>query len=143
MATPSDSIKLYIYLNELENITIPLTNLDSKSLEFYDFGGKISLNDLNSNIRVPGIDKRLVLIKPTPYGHEEYSIIHNESVVAKELGISLKTLNERIKVLLRREKHGRTGVLLKRQIEINETVELVLKQLASKKSIIRKKLYQK
>ena len=29
-------------------------------------GGKITLNDLNSGIRVPGIDKRLVLIKPNP-----------------------------------------------------------------------------
>ncbi|GAG36225.1 unnamed protein product, partial [marine sediment metagenome] len=40
MATPRDTVKLYIYLNELESITIPLSKFDKKSIEFYDFGGK-------------------------------------------------------------------------------------------------------
>ncbi|MFX1302782.1 MAG: nucleotidyltransferase domain-containing protein [Promethearchaeota archaeon] len=143
MATPLDAIKLYIHLSELESITIPLTKLDKKLLEFYDFGGKISLNQLKSDLRVAGIDKRLVLIKPDPKGHQEISIIGNETSAAKEVGISLSTLNERKKVLLRREKHGRTGVFLKRQFQIDETTEDVLKKLANKKSIIRKKLFKK
>ncbi|MFX1337658.1 MAG: nucleotidyltransferase domain-containing protein [Promethearchaeota archaeon] len=143
MATPKDSIKLYIYLSELESITIPLTKLDKKALEFYDFGGKINLQELKLGIRVPGIDKRLVFIKPNPRGHEEASIINNEPIVAKELGISIETLMERKKVLLKREKYGRTGVYLKREIDINETTEEVLKKLSNKKAIIRKKLYQR
>lgn len=142
MATPLDSIKLYIYLSELETITIPLSKLDKNILEFYDFGGKINLNQLKSELRVAGIDKRLVLIKPTPEGHEEISIIGNEVRAAKEVSISIETLNERKKVFLKREKHGRTGVFLKKKLQINETTEEALKNLAHKKSIVRKKLFK-
>jgi len=143
MATPKDSIKLYIHLSELESITVPMSNLDKKVSEFYDFGGKVDLSQMKADVRVPGIDKRLVLIKPNSQGHEEFSIIDNEAEAAKTVGISIETLNERKKVLLRREKHGRTGVFLKRELEINESTEEVLKNLASKKSIVRKKLFQK
>ncbi len=143
MATPKDSIKLYIYLSELESITIPLTKLPKKSLEFYDFGGKISLNELKLGMRVPGIDKRLVLIQPNTQGHDELSIIDNEAVAAKVLGIGIDTILERKKVLLKREKHGKTGVFLKRSLDINESTEEVLKKLSNKKTIIRKKLYQR
>ena len=143
MATPRDSIKLYIYLSELETITLPLSKLDKKVIEFYEFGGKVNYDQLKSDLRVIGIDKRLVLIKPTPNGHKEISVIGNEAKAAKEVGISIDTVNERKKVLLRREKYGRTGVFLKRPLQINETIEEVLKQLADKKSIIRRKLIKK
>ena len=143
MATPADTLKLYIYLNELESITIPLSKFDKKSREFYDFGGKINLNQIKNSIRVPGIDKRLVLIQPTSDGHEEYSIIGNEHLAAKQLNVSIDLINERRRVLLKREKFGKTGVFLKRSIEMNETTEDVLKKLANKKSIVRKKLLQR
>ena len=143
MATPTDTLKLYIYLNELESITIPLSKFDKKSREFYDFGGKINLNQIKNSIRVPGIDKRLVLIQPTPNGHEEYSIMGNEYLAAKKLNVSINLINERKKVLLKREKKGRTGVFLKRPIAIRETTELVLKKLSNKSSIVRKKLLQR
>ena len=142
MATPSDSIKLYIHLSELESITIPMSKLGKNVVEFYKFGGKIALDDLNSGIRVPGIDKRLVLIKPNPTGHEEISIIGNESLAAKEVGVSIDVVNERKRVLLKREKFGKTGVFLKRELHLNESTEEVLKTLAKKKSVIRKKLYK-
>ncbi len=143
MATPADTLKLYIYLNELESITIPLSKFDKKSREFYDYGGKIDINQLKNSIRVPGIDKRLVFIQPISDGHEEYSIIGNENLAAKQLNISIDLINERKKVLLKREKFGKTGVFLKRSIEIYETTEDVLKKLANKKSIVRKKLFQR
>ncbi|MDX1798229.1 MAG: DNA polymerase subunit beta, partial [Candidatus Lokiarchaeia archaeon] len=109
-------------------------------MEFYDFGGKLDIKQLKMDIRVPGIDKRLVLIKPISEGHEEFSIFGNEANVAKEIGINIDIINEREKVLLRREKYGKTGVFLKRPIQLNETIEEVLKKMAKKKSIIRKKL---
>jgi len=143
MATPKDSIKLYIYLSELESITIPLTKFSKSIEEFYSFGGKLNLVQLNNKIRVPGIDKRLVLIKPTLEGHEEMSIIGNEHIAAKDVGISVRTVNERISVLSKREKYGKTGVFLKRELEINESTEEVLNKLATEKSIVRKKLYQR
>jgi len=143
MATPSDSIKLYIHLSELECITLPLSKFERKSMEFYDFGGKLDIHQLKMGIRIPGIDKRLVLIRPNSEGHEELSIIGNEANVAKDVGINIDIINERKKILLRREKFGKTGVYLKRQIQMNETTEDVLKKLAKSKSIIRKKLFKK
>jgi predicted nucleotidyltransferase len=140
MATPKDSIKLYIYLSELEALTIPLTPLDKTSNEFYDFGGKVNLKQLKTNKRVPGVDKRLVFIKPTSRGHKEYSIFNREHLIAKELKISIDTINERKNVLLRREKYGRTGVFLKKELSQNETPYGVLNKLARKNSIVRKKL---
>jgi len=143
MATPADTLKLYIYLNELESITIPLSKFVKKSREFYDFGGKINLTQIKNSIRVPGIDKRLVLIQSVSDGHEEYSVIGNEHLAAKQLNVSIEVINERKRVLLKREKFGKTGVFLKRPIEMNETIEDVLKKLANKKSIVRKKLLQR
>lgn len=143
MATPRDTIKLYIYLNELETITIPLTKLEKTAIEFYDFGGKLNYNQIKKAIRVPGIDKRLVLIKPTKAGHKEFSIIGREHLAAKEVNVSLKTINERKNVLLKREKFGKTGVFLKKEIGINQTTEEVLKSLANSNAIIRKKLHKK
>ena len=143
MATPADTLKLYIYLNELESITIPLSKFNKKSSEFYDFGGKINLNQIINSIRVPGINKRLVLIQPTSDGHEEYSIIGNENLAAKQLNVGINLINERKRVLLRREKFGKTGVFLKRSIGVGETTELVLKQLSNKNTIVRKKLLQR
>lgn len=140
MATPGDTIKLYVYLSELESITIPISPFDKKSLEFYSFGGKINQNQLLRKIRVPGIDKRLVLIRPTNDGYEESSIIGNEHNVAKEINVDIDTIIERRNVLLKREKYGRTGVFIKRPINPNESTEDVLKLLAKKNSIIRKKL---
>ena len=143
MATPKDSIKMYIYLSELESITLPISRLGKDGVEFYECGGRINLHQLREGYRIPGIDKRLVLIKPTSKGHEEISIIGNEAIAAKEVGISIKTVMERKKVLLKREKYGRTGVFLKKPIDFNESTEEVLKKLANRKSIIRKKLYQR
>lgn len=142
MATPLDSIKLYIHLSELESITIPLSKLGKSVIEFYNFGGKTSLDGLSSGVRVPGIDKRLVLIKPNLNGHDEISIIGNESLAAKEVGVSVDIVNERIRVLLKREKFGKTGVFLKRKLHLNESTEEVLKTLSKKRAIIRKKLFK-
>ena len=143
MATPADALKLYIYLNELESITIPLSKFNKKSSEFYDFGGKINLNQILNSIRVPGINKRLVFIQPTSAGHEEYSIIGNENLAAKQLSVGINLINERRRVLLRREKFGKTGVFLKRSVGVGETTELVLKKLSNKNTIVRKKLLQR
>lgn len=140
MATPADSLKLYIYLSELKCITLPLTELSRTSQLFYDFGGKLDYKHLKMDKRVSGIDKRLVLIKPTEDGHEEFSIINQESIAAKMVGIPIDIINERKRVLLRREKHGRTGVFLKKELSLNETVEGALKRLAEDNSIVRKKL---
>ena len=140
MATPIDPIKLYIHLNEFETLQIPMTKLETRNLEFFDFGGKIDLKGLQADIRVKGVDKRLVFIEPNDSGHREYSIIDSEPMVAKSLGVHIDTVQERKEVLLRREQHGRTGVFLKRELALNETPATVLREIAKKNSIVRKKL---
>jgi predicted nucleotidyltransferase len=140
MATPTDTVKLYIYLNELESITIPLSKFDKRTIEFFNFGGKINLDQLEKNVRVPGIDKRLVLIQPSTDGYEEYSVIGNEHLAAKQLNVSIDLINERKRVLLKREKFGKTGVFLKRPMEMHESTEDVVKKLVKKNPIVRKKL---
>jgi hypothetical protein len=140
-ATPSDAVKLYIHIGELISITVPLTKLSKSNLEFYNFGGKISYDRLQEDIRVPGIDKRLVLIKPTEKGHEEFSILNQEHITAKTVGVSLDIIEERKRVLLRREKYGRTGVFLKKELSRKESVGGALKKIADKNSIIRKKIF--
>lgn len=142
LATPADNLKLYIHLSELESITVPLTPFKKRS-EFYNFTGKIDLCQLRNNVRVKGIDKRLLLITPKRYGHEEISVIGNESFIAKALSINISTVMERINVLKRREKFGHTGVFLKKTLQIGDSVENILENLAKKKSIVRKKLQGK
>jgi predicted nucleotidyltransferase len=56
------------------------------------------------------------------------------------LKISIETILERKRVLLKREKFGKTGVFIKREIEVGESTEDILKKLAKSKSIVRKKL---
>jgi hypothetical protein len=140
MATPFDTVKLHFYLNELETITIPLSKLDDRTCQFFKFGGRIDLDQLNNGIRVPGIDKRLVFIQPVPGGYVERSIIGNEHVFAKQLDVSMDLINERKRVLLKREKLGRTGIFLRRTISPREGTEDVLKELVTRNAFVRKKL---
>ncbi|MHA1628204.1 MAG: nucleotidyltransferase domain-containing protein, partial [Candidatus Baldrarchaeia archaeon] len=89
---------------------------------------------------VPGVDKRLILIEPTVKGHIESSIIGRESEVAKILGVSVDIIKERINVLLRRDKIGRTGVYLKRELSPHETFGEVLKKIADRDPIVRRRI---
>jgi len=83
------------------------------------------------------------IIMATPADTLKLYIYLNELEAAKQLSVSINLINERKRVLLRREKFGKTGVFLKRSIEMNETTEDVLKKLANEKSIVRKKLLQR
>ncbi len=139
-ATPSHTIKAHIYLDSLEKIsvTFPLLPFRDLEFEFYKFGGLISLNDLIANIRVPGCTKKLTFIEPTLTGHKEFSIIGRENEVAKRLNISIETVNERIRVLTRRDKIGRTGVFLDKKLRVEESFEYALKELMDNNPAIRR-----
>src|SRR5438445_664722 len=79
-ATPSHSPKAHIQLDaeQTTSVTIPLTPFRSLELEFYAFGGKVTLPELKDKIRNPGCTKRLVLIEPTPEGHFESPVVGRE-----------------------------------------------------------------
>ena len=139
-ATPSYAIKAYIEIEENVSVSFPLVKLRPLEREFYKFGGEISLEELKRNIRVPGVDKRLMLIEPTADGHIESSIIGKEEYAARLLGISVDIVWDRVKALTRRDEIGRTGVFLERELLPEETFELVLKRLADKNPAVRRRM---
>ena len=139
-ATPTYSIKAYIEIDEKRSISFPLSRLRKTEREFYKFGGEATLEMLRKNIRVPGVDKRLMLIEPTPEGHIESSIVGREGEVAKLLGISTKTVLDRVRVLKRRDEVGRTGLFIERELSPHETFESVLKKLSERNPAVRRRL---
>ncbi|HIE13641.1 TPA: hypothetical protein EYP70_00030 [Candidatus Bathyarchaeota archaeon] len=139
-ATPSYAVKVHLELNEQTSISFPLVNLRPTERDFYKFGGEVNLEMLNRNLRVPGVNKRLLLIEPTSFGHIERTIVGREEAVSRILGISLKTILERVRTLMRRDEIGRTGVFLKRELAPDESPEAVLKRLADRNPAIRRRL---
>lgn len=142
VATPSSTPKAYIVLDEKEKkvVSFPLYKLKPREYEFYKFGGLIDYNGLKRGERVPGVDKRLVLIEPTPQGHRESPVIGFENIVASKLGISIETVMERVRVLSRRDEIGRTGVFVKYELSPIENFEEVLAKIIKKNPLVREHL---
>jgi len=144
IATPRSTPKGYIYLDPNTIITFPLHPLMRNEEEFFLFGGIIGYPDiLDIKKRVPGVDKRLVLIKPTEKGHIEESIIGRENYIARLLGISIETVIERSKLLTKRDEKGRTGVYVKRELSPSESFDQVLREIIDKKPAVRRTLKER
>lgn len=139
-ATPLYAMKGYIEIDSQRCISFPLVKLRQVEKDFYKFGGEATLSLLRKNVRVSGVDKRLMLIEPTPEGHIESSVVGREETVAHVLGVSLNTVLDRVRALLRRDEVGRTGVFIERELSPNETFELVLKKLADQNPAVRRRL---
>ena len=139
-ATPLYAVKGYIEMDKQRCISFPLAKLRPVEKDFYKFGGEASLSMLKKDMRVPGVDKRLMLIEPTSEGHVESNVVGREEVVANLLGVSLNTVLDRVHALLRRDEVGRTGVFIERELSPDETFELVLKKLADQNPAVRRRL---
>jgi len=139
-ATPAYAMKAYIEIDEKTAVSFPLMKMRKVEREFYKFGGEATLEDLGANLRVAGVDKRLMLIEPTEKGHVESSVAGSEDYVAKVLGISIETVLDRVHALLRRDDVGRTGVFIERELSSGETFEMVLKRLAEQNPAVRRRL---
>jgi len=139
-ATPSYAMKGYIEIGEQRGVSFPLMKLRPTERDFYGFGGEAALQALKQRQRVPGVDKRLMLIEPTERGHVESTIVGREDSVASLLGVSVETVLDRVHALLRRDEVGRTGVFLERELGPHETFEMVLKQLAEQNPAVRRRL---
>ena len=139
-ATPNYAMKAHIETNENTTVTFPLMEMRRVEREFYSFGGEANLAQLKADVRVPGVDKRLMLIEPTATGHAESSVVGKEEHVAKLLGISTETVLDRVHTLLRRDSVGRTGVFVKRELGADETFELALKKLAEANPAVRRRI---
>ena len=142
-ATPSYAAKAYIYLDELRSYSFPLIPIRLDEEDFTGFAGKVDYNQISKNKRVPGVNKDLLLIEPNEQGHIETYIEGMEGIVAKKLGISTKIVYQRVRVLKRREKVGRTGVYIKRQLAPDESFGSVFNDLTKTDSAIRRRLRKK
>lgn len=139
-ATPSSTPKAYIYLDEETCIHIPLGHFTPREEEFYRFGGLVSLKELLNDVRVPGVNKRLLVVIPVREGHVEFSVIGVESYVANILEISVDAIYERVKMLLRRDEKGRTGVFIKKILPADANIEEEARKLAQSSPSFRKRV---
>lgn len=139
-ATPLYSMKAYIEIDEATTVSFPLMNMRRVEREFYQFSGELDLNQLKAKTRVPGVDKRLMLIEPTEKGHIESSILGREEQVAKILGITVETVSDRIHALMKRDVVGRTGVFVKKELSADETFEQALESLSAENPAVRRRL---
>ena len=64
-ATPNYAMKAHIEVNEQITVSFPLMQMRRVEREFYRFGGETNLRQLKAGVRVPGVDKRLMLVEPT------------------------------------------------------------------------------
>ncbi|MEM3011885.1 MAG: nucleotidyltransferase domain-containing protein [Candidatus Hadarchaeales archaeon] len=140
MATPWQLPKAHLHLDERTVVTFPLLKPRPLELEFYHFGGALEREGLGRGERVPGVDKRLMLIEPTPSGHVESPVRGREGEVAKRLGVSLEIVRERVQVLTARKEEGHTGLFLRRELSPSESFEEVFDSLARSHSFLRLRL---
>jgi hypothetical protein len=140
-ATPNYAIKGEYILDNNTSVSFPLINLKDREMDFYNFGGAISLDDLRKNLRTPGVDKRLKLIKPSLEGHFEIPINDLDEIeLSRVLNVSLEIIRERKRVLERRREIGRTGVFLNAIVPEDESFESFLEKIARKNPMVRRRL---
>jgi predicted nucleotidyltransferase len=139
-ATPNYAMKAHIEVDENTTISFPLMQMRRVEREFYRFGGEVNLSQLKADLRVLGVDKRLMLIEPAKKGHIESSIIGREESAAKMLDISAETVLDRVHTLMKRDSVGRTGVFVKRELSPDETFELALKKLSENNPAVRRRM---
>ena len=139
-ATPSYAAKAYLYTEPDRGYSLPLVKLRASEAEFYRYAGSLGYRELQAGGRVPGVDKRLMLIEPTETGHRESSVQGMEGYVAGRLGVETRIVQERVRTLERRGKVGRTGVYIKRVLADDEDFGAVFRQLAASKPALRRRI---
>jgi len=139
-ATPAHAVKAIIHVDEKVKLTFPLVPLRGRERDFYRFGGEVGISAMRGRMRAPGVDKRLMMIVPTEAGHYEVSAVGNATEAARAVGVSLETVEERIRVLTRRDAVGRTGVYFKEEVLDDETFEGKLAARAGEDPSLRRLL---
>jgi uncharacterized protein len=139
-ATPSYAMKAHIEIDEKTTVSFPLMEMRRVEREFYRFGGEVDLAQLQGNVRVAGVDKRLMLIEPTETGHVESCVVGKEEFAAKILRVAAETVSDRVHALIKRDTVGRTGVFVKKELMQDETFELALKKLSELNPAVRRRM---
>jgi len=143
MATPWHLIKGVIEIDEETTVTFPLIDPIDRELEFYRWGGAVDLWGVKTNERVPGVNKKLILIIPTERGHIEREVVGRENEVARVLGVSIEVVTERVHVLTRRDSIGRTGIYINEEVPDWMGFEEALKLIADRDPNVRRKVRER
>ncbi|MBM4248030.1 MAG: nucleotidyltransferase [Euryarchaeota archaeon] len=138
LATPMSSPKGHLHLDEEATVTFPLAGFRPQEEAFYRFGGLLPARGLAGAPRVPGVSKRLLLVMPTPEGHVESSILGREAETASILGVPVDVVNERVRVLGRRDRIGRTGVYLREEVADRSSLEETLRFIQDRDPVVRR-----
>ncbi len=139
-ATPSYVPKAYIYLDPDEELVVsfPLARMRPREQEFYRWGGLLDAKGVLEGRRVPGVNKELIAIIPTPRGHVEVPVAGHEGEVARLLRVSMDIVRERLSVLGRRREVGRTGTFIKEEVPPDEPIEEAVRRLAERNEFFRR-----
>ena len=139
-ATPSYVPKAYIYLDPWEEVVVsfPLARMRPREYEFYRWGGIVDLKGVEGDLRVPGVNKDLVVIVPTPRGHVQFPVRGHEGQAVRLLGVSMDIVLERLSVLGRRREIGRTGTFLKVEVPSDEPLEEAIARLRERNEFFRR-----
>ena len=138
MATPNSTPKGHIHLDDTVTVTFPLLGFRPQEEAFYRFGGMLPAEGLGRAGRVPGVNKKLLLIIPKVDGHIESSIIGREAETARLLDVPVEVVNERIRVLARRDRVGRTGVYMREEVPEGSSFEETLKHFSDRDPAVRR-----
>jgi predicted nucleotidyltransferase len=136
-ATPNSVVKALWNFGEV-TVALALTPPTPIEEGFSRFGGAVDLKDIEAGKRVPGVDKRLLLIEPTREGHIESSVANRAGQAAKVLAVARDVVEGRIRVLRRRSASGRTGVYLTRTLDDGESPEGALEALKDADPAVRR-----
>jgi len=142
-ATPNALVKAHIHVSHRITITFPLVPMADIERDFYRYSGCIETTKMSGFQRVAGVSKKLVLVEPTEEGHMERSLLDDPHGCTKILGVSHDIIDERVRVLTRRDKVGRTGVFLRADVPEEESFEQRLKAIADSNNVVRRMLKQR
>lgn len=139
-ATPSHAVKGYIYIDELTMVSFPLVDMKQSELDFYNVAGHVKLDDLKRGIRVPGMNKELVVIIPVEDGHVEFPAEQDPDVAASLIGARPSAVRERIAVLRKRRELGRAGVYREVYLYNNDNFGSALKELLRLNPLLKRRV---
>jgi hypothetical protein len=143
LASPSSVPKAHVVLDEGSTVSWPLLAPSEREEAFHAFGGWLDAAAAGPRDRVPGVSKRLLLVEPTPEGHVESSVVGSEVAVARRLRVPLDVVLERVRVLGRRDRVGRTGVFKSVPVPDGESLEQALDGMGATSPAVRHQLQRR
>lgn len=140
IASPGSVPKANIHLVDGATVSWPLLPPSEREEAFYAFGGWMDVASSGPRERAPGVSKRLLLIEPGDRGHVESSVVGAEVEVARRLDVPMEIVIERVRVLRRRDRIGRTGVFRSVALEEGQSFEQLLDRMADTTPAVRRQL---